>query len=87
MTTRETIRAWLREGVEMGATHVIVAHDSFDGSDHPAFVMLGENRLRRDVQVAPMRTAASWKCMRSTWTSKSSLRDWRCSGINLREST
>ncbi len=41
-TTRETIRAWLREGVEMGATHVIVAHDSFDGSDHPAFVMLGE---------------------------------------------
>lgn len=43
MTTRETIRAWLREGVEMGATHVIVAHDSFDGRDCPAFVMPGES--------------------------------------------
>ena len=43
MTTRETIRNWLREGVEMGATHVIVAHDSFDGCDHPGFVMPGES--------------------------------------------
>jgi hypothetical protein len=37
--TREDIRAWLERGVGRGASHVIVATDTFDWGDYPVFVM------------------------------------------------
>lgn len=43
MTTREEIRAWLRQAEEQGATHLIVACDTFDWSDYPVFVKPGED--------------------------------------------
>jgi hypothetical protein len=42
-TTRETISGWLKRGKEKGATHVIVACDTFSYSDFPVFVMPGED--------------------------------------------
>jgi hypothetical protein len=44
-TTREDIQRWLDEGKAMGATHVIVATDTFDYEDYPVFVRPGQNAL------------------------------------------
>ena len=42
-TTRDDIRAWLLGGKRRGATHVIVACDTFDHHDFPVYVMPGED--------------------------------------------
>ena len=42
-TTQKDIRGWLHRGKEKGATHVLVVCDTFDHSDYPVFVMLGQN--------------------------------------------
>lgn len=43
VTTRETIRGWLEEGIRQGATHMIVVCDTFDYEDYPSYVMPGED--------------------------------------------
>lgn len=43
MTTRNEIIDWLHRGKEKGATHVVVACDTFDNGDFPVFVMPGED--------------------------------------------
>lgn len=43
MTTREDIRAWLDRAKNEGATHMLVACDSFGGEDYPVFVMPGKS--------------------------------------------
>jgi len=35
---KEEIRGWLERGKRMGASHVIIACDTFDWSDFPVFV-------------------------------------------------
>lgn len=42
-TTRETIARWFDEGVKQGATHMIVACDTFDHGDFPHYVMPGQD--------------------------------------------
>lgn len=42
-TSVEQIREWLDNGVEMGATHVIVVLDTFDYAASPEYVMPGED--------------------------------------------
>lgn len=42
-TTREMIRAWLKEGKEQGATHTIIVCDTFDYGDYPVHVMPGQD--------------------------------------------
>lgn len=42
-TTVEDIRGWIDEAKEEGATHVIVACDTFDWSDYPVPVMPDED--------------------------------------------
>jgi hypothetical protein len=42
-TTKEDIRRWLNKGKERGATHVIVACDTWDYDDYPIFVMPDED--------------------------------------------
>ncbi|MBI1957129.1 MAG: hypothetical protein HYS44_01585 [Candidatus Niyogibacteria bacterium] len=42
-TTKEDIAGWFREGQQQGATHMIVACDTFDWEDYPVFVMPGED--------------------------------------------
>ena len=42
-TTREDIRAWLERGKTEGATHMIVACDTFDHEDYPVFVKPGQD--------------------------------------------
>ena len=37
--TRDDIQRWFDEGVQKGATHMIVACDTFDWEDYPVFVM------------------------------------------------
>jgi len=37
-TTKAEIRSWLDRGKEMGATHMIVACDTFDWEGYPVFV-------------------------------------------------
>ena len=46
-TTQQDIRDWLHEGKRKGATHVIVACDTFDHSDYPVYVMPGEDIAKR----------------------------------------
>ena len=38
-TTRDSIRDWLNQAKDKGATHLIVATDTFDYGDYPVFVM------------------------------------------------
>ncbi len=42
-TTREDITGWLHRGQEKGATHMLVVCDTFDWSDYPVFIMLGQD--------------------------------------------
>lgn len=42
-TTIDEIRAWLEDGKTRGATHMIVATDTFDWSDYPVYVAAGED--------------------------------------------
>jgi len=43
VTTREDITRWFYEGQRQGATHMIVARDTFDWEDYPVFVSPQEN--------------------------------------------
>lgn len=36
--TKDKIREWLEQGVETGATHVIIVYDSWDYEDYPVYV-------------------------------------------------
>ena len=42
-TSRETIKGWLEEGRRQGATHVIVACDTFGHANYPIYVAPREN--------------------------------------------
>lgn len=42
-TTQNDIRGWLARAAEKGATHMIVACDTFDWEDYPVFVLPGED--------------------------------------------
>lgn len=41
-TTQHDIQEWFEDGVEQGATHLIVVCDEFDYEDYPVYVMPGE---------------------------------------------
>lgn len=41
--TKEDIRSWLKEGIEKGATHVIIALDTWDYENYPVYVYSGES--------------------------------------------
>jgi len=41
-TTPAVLKAWFDEGVEKGATHMIVMCDTFDYEDYPKYVYPGE---------------------------------------------
>ena len=43
MTTQDEIAAWFDRGVEQGATHMIVAVDTFDWSDFPIYIDAGQD--------------------------------------------
>lgn len=38
MTSMQEISAWYSEGVDQGASHMIVLHDQYDGGDYPRYV-------------------------------------------------
>jgi hypothetical protein len=42
-TTIDDLKQWFAEGKERGATHMIVATDTFDWSDYPVYVMPGDD--------------------------------------------
>lgn len=42
-TTRDEIRAWLAQGKIQGATHTIIACDTYDHEDYPVHVMPGDD--------------------------------------------
>lgn len=42
-TTKEDIGTWFDEGVQQGATHMIVVCDTFDYEDYPVYVKPGED--------------------------------------------
>ena len=42
-TTAEDIGRWFDEGVEEGATHMIVVCDTYDYEDYPVFVKKGQD--------------------------------------------
>jgi hypothetical protein len=50
-TSVEQIREWLREGIEMGATHVIVVLDTFDYDASPEYVMPGEDAKKMAAEI------------------------------------
>lgn len=43
MTTPEEIWGWLQDGKRKGATHMIVACDTFNYEDYPVYVMPGQS--------------------------------------------
>ncbi|MCK5020680.1 MAG: hypothetical protein KAS32_26910 [Candidatus Peribacteraceae bacterium] len=45
--TRQDIDRWIKEGQDMGATHIISVCDTFDWDDYPAYVMPDENLEER----------------------------------------
>lgn len=55
-TTQNEIREWLQSALVEGATHVIVACDTFDHSDYPINIMVGEDPQKRvrEVLAQPM---------------------------------
>ena len=54
--TKDDIRRWLGEAREKGATHMIVAVDTFDYDDYPIFVEPGQDVRKRmdEVGAEPM---------------------------------
>lgn len=42
-TTASDIKGWIERGKANGATHLIVACDTFDWEDYPVFVYAGQN--------------------------------------------
>jgi len=40
MTTKENIQQWFEEGLELGASHLLVVCDTFDHEDYPVYVKL-----------------------------------------------
>lgn len=42
-TSKEEIKNWIKYGQEQGATHMIVACDTFDWEDYPVYVMPNED--------------------------------------------
>ena len=45
--TREDIRAWFLKGKEQGATHMLVACDTYDWTDYPVFVKPQKNVIKQ----------------------------------------
>ena len=43
MTSKQEISAWFDEGIKQKATHLIVVCDSYDHSDYPVYVEIGQN--------------------------------------------
>jgi hypothetical protein len=41
--SKQDITSWFDEGVKQGATHMIVACDTFDHDDYPVYVKPGED--------------------------------------------
>ena len=41
--TRLNIKEWIEEGIEKGATHVVIMCDTFDYEDYPVYIMVGED--------------------------------------------
>ena len=59
-TTREEIKSWLDRGKEKGASHVIVATDTFDWEDYPVFVQPGQSA---EAEVTRLRGQSMTKVM------------------------
>lgn len=53
-TTREEISEWFDRGVEQGATHMIVACDTFDWGDYPVYIHRGEDPRARASNLGSM---------------------------------
>lgn len=45
--TKQDIERWLIEGTRKGATHVIIACDTFDYDNYPVYVMPGEDARQK----------------------------------------
>lgn len=56
-TSRDDLRGWFIEGVELKATHMIVVCDTFDYSDYPVYVAPTENV--REVEAAHQLSAGN----------------------------
>lgn len=41
--TRHDIEYWLEQGIEKGASHVVVVHDTYDHDNFPLYIMPGQN--------------------------------------------
>jgi len=40
--TRSDIEGWLKQGEKLGATHVVIVHDTFDHDNFPMYIMPGQ---------------------------------------------
>jgi hypothetical protein len=43
MTTMQDLKGWFERGRKLGATHMVVACDTFEWEDYPCFVMPNQN--------------------------------------------
>lgn len=51
MTSVNEISQWFDDGVKSGATHMIVACDTYDWSDYPSYVMPGEDPKEKEEKI------------------------------------
>jgi hypothetical protein len=68
-TTRDEIRGWLDRAALKGATHMIVATDTFDWSDYPVFVLPGDDAAAEVERLhnAPMSKVMECYRLASPW--------------------
>lgn len=71
-TTQADIRGWLEQGKANGATHVIVACDTFDYEDYPVNVMPGQDprKVAEDYDRKDMQTVMEVYALHLDWDSQ-----------------
>lgn len=52
--TKSEIGAWFDKGLKENATHMVVAHDSFDHEDYSIYVMKDENVREKATSIGGM---------------------------------
>ncbi len=55
-TTQIKIGTWFDEGVEQGATHMLVVCDTFEHEDYPKYIMPGQDIHKESANLGEMQS-------------------------------
>jgi hypothetical protein len=63
-TTCSEIKEWLQQAVRKGASHMIVATDTFNYEDYPLFVMPGQDAAEAVARLSELPMSKVMECYR-----------------------